>query len=389
MDRFAWTDGSLNGDEQLISQQTGVRIYDGEDKTNFENGKISLTTHRLIWRDYKDARYTISVPLSYVVYCEEQSGGFAKSAKIIVHLNATPAYKPPGPVTSSPNNYIRLSFRDGGQPEIFKHIQQALSSKGWEKQSPIHVPVSSVNASGQGSQFRSGIGGIEKKMQQRHKETGQSISKAFKDLSKLMDQAKEMVNLSKNISNKIKEKQGDITEDETVKFKSYLLSLGIQDPVTRETHGSGDKYYQELAKQLSDTLQKPLRECCGIMTLTDVYCRTNRMRGMELLSPEDLMNACKLMERMQLPIRMRIFDSGVTVLQLQTHSDEQVVKQTGEVVDDAGSITADELAKIIGLSVVLSKERLLCAEKAGALCRDETSEGLRFYPNKFLSQPTC
>ena len=32
---------------------------------------------------------------------------------------------------------------------------------------------------------------------------------------------------------KKQEKQGEVSDDETVQFKSYLLSLGISDPVTR------------------------------------------------------------------------------------------------------------------------------------------------------------
>ena len=99
-----------------------------------------------------------------------------------------------------------------------------------------------------------------------------------------------MVKLSKEITNKIRDKQGEITEDEviifftlffikwniystpshkiyniilcifqTVRFKSYLLSLGIPDPVTRETHGSGDKYFKELAKQISSFMETPLK----------------------------------------------------------------------------------------------------------------------------------
>ena len=32
MDRFAWTDGMLAPDEQLVVQQNGVKIYDGENK---------------------------------------------------------------------------------------------------------------------------------------------------------------------------------------------------------------------------------------------------------------------------------------------------------------------------------------------------------------------
>lgn len=68
----------------------------------------------------------------------------------------------------------------------------------------------------------------------KRKETDKNISEAFEDLSKLMVKAKEMVELSKSIANKIKDKQGDITEDETIRFKSYLLSMGIANPVTRK-----------------------------------------------------------------------------------------------------------------------------------------------------------
>ena len=56
-------------------------------------------------------------------------------------------------------------------------------------------------------------------------------------------------------------------------------------------------------------------------------------------------------------------------------------------VEEKGSLTGDEMAQLIGLSVVLSKERLLAAENAGKLCRDETAEGLRFYPNLFMTNP--
>ena len=57
----------------------------------------------------------------------------------------------------------------------------------------------------------------------------------------------------------IQEKQGDVSDDETVAFKSYLLSLGIDDPVTRETHGSGQSYYRELAKEVCRVLEAPVR----------------------------------------------------------------------------------------------------------------------------------
>lgn len=101
-------------------------------------------------------------------------------------------------------------------------------------------------------------------------------------MSQLITLAKDMVSLSKSISEKIRLKQGEVTDDETQRFKSYLLSLGIKDPVTKETHGSGNRYYEQLATQLASYLEKQIKDAGGMMTLTDVYCRVNRARGLEV-----------------------------------------------------------------------------------------------------------
>jgi ESCRT-II complex subunit VPS36 len=52
--------------------------------------------------------------------------------------------------------------------------------------------------------LRTGIVGIERGIQEKQKATDESISRAFQDLSKLMDMAKDMVHLSKSISQKIR-----------------------------------------------------------------------------------------------------------------------------------------------------------------------------------------
>lgn len=68
------------------------------------------------------------------------------------------------------------------------------------------------------------------------------------------------------------------------------------------------------------------------MVLTDVYCRVNRARGLELLSPEDLLNACRMMDNMDLPLKLYLFESGVKVLQLKSLDDESVANSTAELV---------------------------------------------------------
>ena len=81
-------------------------------------------------------------------------------------------------------------------------------------------------------------------MSKKNQRDTSNISKAFQDLDVLMEMAKPMVGLARSISTKIKDKQGGITEDETVQFKSYLLSLGIDDPVTKDSATSDKQYYR-------------------------------------------------------------------------------------------------------------------------------------------------
>lgn len=69
-----------------------------------------------------------------------------------------------------------------------------------------------------------------------------------------------------------------------------------------------------------------------MMSLADVYCRVNRARGLELLSPEDLLTAAQMMEGLNLPLRLHRFDSGVMVLQLTSHNTLATVLATEQSV---------------------------------------------------------
>nr|CAD7396563.1 unnamed protein product [Timema cristinae] len=377
MDRFEYTEAHLVPGETSITKEKGIKLYDGEDKTSFENGEVLLTTHRLLWGrpgDFSNGGTCLSLQLRYVVFTEEERPGlfgFSQSKKISIHLSEPLPGKTPGPVGRSKHQFIKLSFKEGMENDFLGMLNEMVRKKKWETVSLTRGP-------------QVGIVGIERNIEEKHKATDESITVAFQDLSKLMGMAKDMVNLSKTISQKIREKQGDITEDETVKFKSYLLSLGIDDPVTRGSYRSENQYYQGLARELADILETPIKEVGGMMSLTDVYCRVNRARGLELISPEDLLNACNTLEALHLPIRLRQFDSGVTVLQLQSYSDANIVQSTSELLAESKSITAEELAQSLGISVVLAKERLITTEKYGKACRDDSIEGLRFYPNLFL-----
>lgn len=69
-----------------------------------------------------------------------------------------------------------------------------------------------------------------------------------------------------------------------------------------------------------------------MMALTDVFCRVNRARSLELLSPEDLLNSCKIMESLKLPLKLYQFSSGVMVLQLSSLDTQAVAEDTALLV---------------------------------------------------------
>ena len=85
-----------------------------------------------------------------------------------------------------------------------------------------------------------------------------------------MSSAQEMVKLSSKLAEKIRDGQGAINADETIEFKSVLLSMGIANPVTRQTSGNETKYHQQLAKQLCEFLY-PIVKVCVVICSVDYW----------------------------------------------------------------------------------------------------------------------
>ena len=381
MDRVYWFDGRDGPNERKILHKSGVRLYDGNDKTTFDSGTLSLTNFKLIWSDNVQKDRVLALNLSTVSRIDVEAGGLLSSSKIVVHLLKPPADKPSGPKQSSRHNSIKLSFREGGHEDFTSAMRNSLTLKDWTK--ALNPLVKKDSKEADTSLRHVGIGGIERKIQEKYEQTDESITSAFKDLDALIEKAKDMVSLAEKFSKKLSEKEVGVTDDETVAFKSYLLSMGIDNPVTKETYGSGNRYHQELAKELFSFLKDPLDNEGGVMTVTDVYCRFNRARGMALVSPDDVASAIKLFSSLQLPMRVRKFQSGVLVVESLSQTEEQMIDATVQTIEEKGPLTSEELGRFLGITLALSKERLMISENAGKLCRDDSVEGLRFYLNEF------
>uniref|UniRef100_A0A6B2EJP6 Vacuolar protein-sorting-associated protein 36 n=1 Tax=Phlebotomus kandelakii TaxID=1109342 RepID=A0A6B2EJP6_9DIPT len=384
MNRFEYREARLGQTEQFVAKERNIKLYDGEEKTNFEEGEVVLTSHRLFWGragEISSGMRVLCLHLKYVDTLDEEMASsfiFGKKKRIIVQLRPVETDKAPGPMEYSTAAYVKLSGKSGIEEAFVRALQETVAARLWDvegssgENSPEKRP---------GIKLRTGIVGIERGIHERQKQTDESIAVAFQDMKKLMGMAKEMVTVSKAIATKIRNHDGDISEDETIRFKAYLMSLGIDDPVTRGNYATNTEYFGSLARQITEMLLDAITEAGGMMSLADVYCRVNRARGLELLSPEDLLGACQLMDG---PMRLRQFPSGAMVLQLDSHNDEIVMEETQRHIEEQESLTVEHFARNKGISVLLAQERLFTAERAGRICRDESLEGLRFFPNLFL-----
>ncbi len=100
-------------------------------------------------------------------------------------------------VRSTTDPFVQFEFEYGGHNEFFNELNQQLVRRHWlNTSSTSNVAFSSF-----------GIRGIERNIQNRLDNQDQKINSSFKDLSVLMNQAKEMVNLSNTITAKLTKKQ--------------------------------------------------------------------------------------------------------------------------------------------------------------------------------------
>lgn len=229
----------------------------------------------------------------------------------------------------------------------------------------------------------------------RHKEAAQLTETAFQgDADALLREAAQLVKvIQKYVSTLEKKEQAG---QDAVHLADMLENMGMASALSREDFRGGgksstdyDDYTTTLARQLSDFLRPKLPAAGGLLTLTDVYCLYNRARGTNLISPEDLMEAVQCMKSLHLGMSERTFPSGVKVIQDDKFDDTAMAVKLKELAEEqltvspTSGLTAMEASRSLHISALLAHEQILVSEKLGYLCRDETLETTRFFPNLF------
>lgn len=349
----------------------------------------------------------------------------------------------PGPSLATPPkddaiHSIKFSFRGGGEKIFYERLKNALVQRKWLLQSAPPIPKPQRPASGSFDAFNSsspgggggaagagagpvsdvqqqpppppkkaiGIAGLERRGLEQRQNNEAMLGSAFADLDALMTSAKEIITLAEQFSS-----QANLGASGGGPAQEASSALGLV--TTRDMLGSGSAsenlYVSELSRNLAEWLTDDtrgvLRREGGIVTLVDLWAVFNRARGgVELVSPADFEKAARLWDTLKLPVRLRQFKSGLLVVQGRDRTDEKTVasllawlkgthEETGRggVSWDVGAfgrgVTAQETAERFGWSVGVATEELEMAEEAGALCREQGLDGIRFWENWLVKIP--
>ncbi|KAH6612001.1 EAP30/Vps36 family-domain-containing protein [Boeremia exigua] len=327
------------------------------------------------------------------------------------------------PIQTTTIECIKLSFRSGGEKIFYERLKNALVQRKWLLQSapPIPKPRPSSGAFDDSYSTKSGkasaeierprvvgIAGLERRGLEQRQNNEAMIGNAFEDLEALMTSAKEIIALAEQFAQHANVDSNGNSEDNALASQS-ASALGLV--TTKDMLGSGSEslYVSELSRNLAEWLTDDtrgvLRREGGIMTLVDLWAMFNRARGgVELVSPADFEKAARMWDTLKLPIRLRKFKSGLLVVQGRDRTDEKTIASLLAWLKNLHSespsldvswdwqlygrgITAQETAEKFGWSVGVAIEELEMAEEAGALCREQSLDGFRFWENWLVNMP--
>ncbi|RMZ80194.1 hypothetical protein DV737_g3071, partial [Chaetothyriales sp. CBS 132003] len=277
-----------------------------------------------------------------------------------------------------PNESIKFSFRGGGDKVFYEKLKNAVIQRKWLVHNAPPIPRAEAGDSTPGrggatptkpaQSMSVGIAGLEERGLLARRNDQAVLGSAFEDLEALMASAKDIVALAERFAAEAGHGKSDgaLSEGAT--------ALGMMATKDRVGDGSNTLYINELSRTLAEYVTEEkrgiLRANGGIVGLIDLWAMVNRARnGVELISPADFHLAAEAWARLNLPLRLRAFRSGLLVVQGSDWTEEKSV------------ITAQEAALQFGWSVGVASEELEMAEEKGALCREEGIEGLKFWLN--------
>jgi ESCRT-II complex subunit VPS36 len=284
---------------------------------------------------------------------------------------------------------------------VLQSLQTAISRCAWVTKT---VLASNTGFTTSGA----GIGGIIKRKKEVKAREAQLTENAFSgDLESLMKSASDVVKIVEKYVAKSsrdkpggaggtggtgatgEEKDGGSELNEQDNLNTLLQNMGLVNAVTQQS--AGTLFHSELSKELSRFLDGGIMSLYnGVITLPELYCLYNRARGVDLISPEDLLLASKKLSKTDNGMNLVTFKSGVMVIQTDDYNPSVIaqtllkhLKQNTTPSDSNKGLSIYDACKLLKATPVLALEMCKEAENTGMICRDEDVEGVLFYENMF------
>ena len=362
-----------------------------------------VTTHRVLFFNQGQC---VEIPLHYVGQVEKLGGIFATDG-IKLHLTNqgtrapyvedyyTNVTKRPEMMPDPPSlgSAVSMRFHDKTRNQFLEHLNESLKQRQWEQkiitESMKRMGMGEATAPAQNpGKVYGGLNAIRQRKEEQSAYTSDQITNAFQDLESLKEKSRSMVQIAETIKSKLANNELDAQSDEMKEIQAVMFNMGMASDfstmVSKET--SGNNYHSALALEVEKFLDQVVDKLGGVVGLVDLYCMYNRARGMDLISPDDLKIACQRLNQTSQRYMIKEYGSGVVTMQSRMFNEDSYYQKLAQAIAETGmGMTAVKLAEKLNVNAVLMKEHLLAAELKGAVCRDESYEGVQFYENRILA----
>lgn len=396
--------------ELLRDSQHRVDLYVNGDKVmDRRGGDAVVTTHRVLFLHSSRPALSTAWPLELVKDVRFIEASWFKSAKVVLSLVEDPPAAPEGAdgaaaAAEAPRRRaeIMLSFQAGAAfaKTSLTKLRSSLSERSWVKEAAEPAPK-------RAKEMLLGIGGLKQAHANRLATERAMVDEAFSDINSLEKHARAMVSLVRRF--KAKQAKDTVSGEAAAsgaagagagaaagggapsRLDSVMADLGIANPVTKQS--AGQRYHKELAAQLAVVMRPYLARAGGVLLLSEAYCRYNRARGTDLVSPDDVMQASLLMGEMDVGMSLQRLKSGVLVLQGREHDASRAVTRLRSLLASrlgaadaapkdrwaAAFVGTAELAALWHVSLPVAQSLIEKAEAHGVVWRDDSLHGVRYY----------
>ena len=128
-----------------------------------------------------------------------------------------------------------------------------------------------------------------------------------------------MVVIAEQIKSKLEKKELNQESDEVKEIQAVMFNMGITGATDFNSQVSkdiaGKQFHSQLANEIEKFLDSVISDFGGVIGMVDLYCRYNRVRGTDLISPEDLLIACERINTSSARFMIKVYGSGVKTIQ--------------------------------------------------------------------------